>query len=357
MNQHGKFRLSVAYAALALAFTSASIFAQSATSKAEPQKVSVAFSGGQATVFAPILVAMGTKAFEKRGILIEVQNFGGAVPAFAAFAGGSADMAIVGPTQIMTAGGTGRDVIGFFNLFHGGAVVFMGAKKYEAARGQDLKKYDGSNWAYTAEGSVSQIFMGRAAQSVGLTWEKQGRLAVGGVAAFVPSLQTGRADLIAMDMKSGALSVKLGIGYPVLNTLDPAAVEHIWGRQLGLPLSTTRAFAAKYPKVVQDMADAMREGLLAVQNNIDNPAEILKMMPADFQEANRADFAEQWELVKPAFMQTDGTFSEKALTDTVAFAKATRVLDKIDMAKFDANKLFDNTWAKQAIANVPNPKR
>lgn len=354
MNRFGQSRFAVACAALAMAVTSSSVFAQSA---AAPQKVSVAFSGGQLTMFAPILVAMGSKGFEKRGIQIEAQNFGGGVPAFAAFAGGSADMGILGATQILTAGGTGRDVVGFFNLYHGGAVVFMGAKKYEAARGRDLKKYDGANWAYTAEGAVSQVFMERAAQSVGLTWEKQGRLAVGGVAAFVPSLQTGRADLVTMDMKSAAQSVKLGIGYPVLNTLDPAAVEHIWGRQLGLPLGTTRAFAAKYPKVVQDMADAMREALVAVQTNINNPAAILKMMPADFQEANKADFAEQWELAKLAYMQTDGTFSDKALADTVALAKATGVLDKIDMAKFDAKKYFDNSWALKSIASIPGPKR
>ncbi len=354
MNRFGQLRFSVACTALALAVASSSVLAQST---AAPQKVSVAFSGGQLTMFAPILVAMGTKGFEKRGIQIEAQNFGGGVPAFAAFAGGSADMGILGSTQIMTAGGTGRDVFGFFNLFHGGAVVFMGHKKYEAARGKDLKKYDGANWAYTAEGSVSQIFMERSAQSVGLNWEKQGRLAVGGVAAFVPSLQTGRADLVTMDMKSAAQAMKLGIGYPVLNTLEPTQVEHIWGRQLGLPLGTTRAFAAKYPKTVQDMADAMREALVAIQTNINNPAAILKMMPADFQEANRADFAEQWELAKPAFMQTDGTFSDKALADTLAMAKATGVLDKVDMAKYDVNKYFDNSYARKAIASIPGPKR
>ncbi len=352
MAQVQQFKWSIARAALALVLVASNVAAQTSAPAGPPRKISIALAGGQLTMFAPLLAAMGTKAFEKRGITIDPQSFGSGVAAFAAFAGGSTEFGLVGANQILVAGASGRDFVGIFNMYHGGAVVFVGAKKFQD-RGTDLKKYDGANWAYTGEGAVSQVFMARAAQAAGLIWEKQGRLAVGGVEAFIPSLQSGRADLVTMDMKSAAQSIKLGIGYPVLNTLDPVVVEPIWGRQLGLPLATTRAFAARNPKLMQDMSDAMREALLAIQANVNDPAAILRMMPADFQEANRGDFAEQWALAKMAYMQTDGTFSDKAIADTVTFAKVTGVLKVPDQVTFDPNRYFDNTWAKQSLINVP----
>jgi len=319
-----------------------------------PTKISIALAGGELVIFAPILVAVGSKAFEKRGIQAELQSFGGGVPSFAALVGGSTEFGLGGPGQVLAAASQGRDVVGMFNMFHGGAVVFMGPKKYEQSRGRDLKKYDGSTWAYTAEGATSQIFMTMAAQSAGLDWNKQGRLPAGGVDAFIPALESGRADLITMDMTSAAKAIKLGIGYPVLNTDDAAEVEHIWGRQLGLPLSTTRTFINKNPKVTQDVADAMREGLLLVQKYANDPATLYKLMPASFREANKEeDFRLQWELAKPAFANVDGTFSDKAIADTLKFVKGAgqKGLDNLDVSKY-----LDNTWAKKAIENVPSVK-
>jgi len=328
------------------------VLAGAGDASAQARKVSIALSGGQNTIFAPFLVAAGSGAFERRNIDMEQQPFSSGVSSFAAFAGGSTNLCVCGATQVLTAGAAGRDVVSVFNQYLGGAVTFIGPKKYEQERGTDLKKYDGATWAYTAEGSVSQVFMIRAAQAAGLDWNKQKRLAIGGVEAFVPALRQGMADLVTMDAMSGAKAMSLGIGYPVLNTNDPATVEPIWGQQIGLPVVATRAFLQKDPKLAQDIVDALREALLLVQRHLNDPDAILKLMPKDYQEANRADFAAQWQLVKPAFA-VDGTFSEKALNDTVAFARSTGALKVPENAPFDVTKFFDNTYAKQALVNVP----
>jgi ABC-type nitrate/sulfonate/bicarbonate transport system substrate-binding protein len=338
-------------ATLAAIVAAVSITSQVAAAPA-PRTVSVALSGGQNTMFAAFLVAAGAGLFEKRGIKVDQQSFASGTASFAAFAGGSTNLCICGATQVLTAGASGRDVVSFFNLYHGGAVTFMAPKKLEAEKGRDLKKFDGMTWAYTAEGSVSQVFMTRAAQHAGLKWENQKRLAIGGVEAFLPTLRSGRADLVTMDPMSGAKALALGVGYAVFNTNDPALAEPIWGRQIGLPMVATRAWLDKNPELAQDFADALREGLVLVQEKIDDPDALLKLMPPEYQEAYKTEFASQWALAKPAFTNVDGTFSDKAINDTVAFARAVGVLKVPEGGGFDPKKYFDNRFAEKAVAKI-----
>jgi ABC-type nitrate/sulfonate/bicarbonate transport system substrate-binding protein len=234
-------------------------------------------------------------------------------------------------------------------------VIFMGAAKYAEERGPDLAKYNGSTWAYTAEGAVSQVFMIKAAQAAGLDWAKQGHLAVGTVDAFIPTLRQGRADIVTMDAKSAAQTMKLGIGYPVFNTMEPDRVEGIWGQQLGLPMVTTRQMVDQDPQLVQDVSDAVREGLVAIQRNSNDAAAVLALMPKQFQEVNKDDFAIQWQLFRAAFA-VDGTFSDRALKDTITFAVQTGALKEAQATSVDVAKHFDNRFASKSVAALPSSR-
>jgi NitT/TauT family transport system substrate-binding protein len=311
--------------------------------------VSVSESGGPLTIYAPYLIAIGAGIFERHGIKIVEHPFGSGPAAFSDFAGGSADFCICGANQVLIAGASGRDVLSVFNSFLGGAAIFVGAKKYEKDRGTDLKKYDGAVWGFTTSGSVTEAYMISAAKSLGLDWSKQRALALGTVDAYIPALQTGRVDIITMDPKSAAQAIKLGIGYPVLSTIDPASAEPIWGKQIGLPVTGTRAFAKKNPKLMQDFVDALREGLVTVQKNLNNPDVLFKMYPATYQAANQ-DYKIQWGLVKSAY-GVDGTFTDQELKDTVNFTILIGQLKVPPGATFDPKRYFDNSWALQAIKN------
>lgn len=315
----------------------------------ELQTISVAVSGGENPIFAPYLAANAQGYFADRGIKIKQDIYASGTLAFSAFAGGADDFCICGATQLMTAGDQGRDVVGVFNQYLGGAVVFVGAKKYEQSRGTDLAKYNGATWAYTAEGSVSQVFMARAAEANGAKWADQKHLAVGAVSAFIPSLETGRADIVAMDAASAAQAIKVGIGYAVFNTNDPALVEPLWGKQLGLPLVTTKAYATKNAALTQSFVDALRQGLMVVQENAGDIDKVFALMPKEFQAQNKDTYAQIWPLVKPAFDDVDGTFTPQQLEDTQKFAIATKVLPAD--AK-PASVYFDNTFATKAVATV-----
>ncbi len=341
------FRLKSTVLAMALV---AAVALGSAANAAE-RKISIVMAGGQNTMFAPLLVAIGGGLFEKRGIEVEQQPFGSGTRASAAFNGGSGEFCICGPTNILSAVAGGIDTVAIFNQYLGGTVVFMAPKAMEKTKGTDLKNFDGVTWAYTAEGSVSQAFMIRAAQAAGLDWSKQRGIAIGGIAAFVPTLKEGRAELVTMDPMSGAKAMSLGIGYPVFNTNDPTVVEPIWGQQIGMTLATTQAFIDKNEQLVQDVVDAVREGQVFVKKNINNPDAIFAKMPAEYREAN-PDFAEQWKFVKVAYV-VDGTFTNKAVADTVSFALAVGTLKPFTTDKLDPRKIFSNRFAAAAVAKMP----
>ncbi len=328
----------------------ASISVPAAAQGTPSRTVTVALSGGQNTLFAPFLVAAGSGLFEKRGIKVEQQSFPSGAASFAAFSGGSMPLCVCPPTMVMAAASTGRDVVAIFDLSHGAAMVFSAHKKHEKDRGTDLAKFDGLTWAYTAEGAPSQIFMMRAAQSANLKWENQKRVAVGGVDAYLPALRAERADIITLDPMSAARAIAQNLAYPVFNTNDPAQLAPAFGLQLGLPMVTTRAWLTANPQLAQDFVDAMREGMVMIQERINDPQAILRMMPQEFQQAYSADFPVQWGLVKTAFVGVDGVFPAKALTDTASLARTTGVLK----GDSDASRPFENRLAQSAVTRIPS---
>ena len=309
--------------------------------------VKVAVSGGENPIFAAYLSAVGKGYFEDEGIKIQQDIYESGTLAFSAFAGGSDDFCICGATQLMTSNAQGRNFVGIFNQYIGGAVVFIGAKKYEKSRGTDLAAYDGATWGYTAEGSVSQVFMDRAATAAGLDWAKQKHAALGAVSAYIPSLQQGSADIITMDVASAARAIDLGLGYPVFNTNDPSKVESLWGQQLGLPMVTTQSTIDKNPDLTQRFVNALYRGLRDVQESGSDSAAILALMPASFRSTTSELYPTIFPFIKDAFSNIDGSFTDKQIADTKALAVETGVLTK----GADAAAGFDNSFVEKAIKN------
>jgi NitT/TauT family transport system substrate-binding protein len=307
--------------------------------------VKVAVSGGENPIFAPYLAAVGKGYFKAQGIKIQQDIYESGTLAFSAFAGGSDDFCICGATQLMTSTEQGRNFVGVFNQYIGGAVVFVGAKKFEQSKGKDLAAYKGATWGYTAEGSVSQVFMARAANAAGLEWAKEKHAALGAVSAYIPSLKQGAADIITMDAASAARAINLGLGYPVLNTNDPSAVESIWGQQLGLPLVTTRSAIDKNPDLTQRFVNALYRGLRDVQAAGSDSAAVLALMPESFRSTTSGLYPVIFPFIKDAFASIDGSFTDKQITDTKTFGTKTGVLKD----RTDVKKAFDNSFVQKAI--------
>jgi NitT/TauT family transport system substrate-binding protein len=314
---------------------------------AHPDKVTIADIVPTAP-FAARYAAMGMGAFddvEKQFDLdIEFVEFGNGTDTLNAMLGGSADMASSAATGFIKAQGAGKDVTTVFAPFIGGGSMLIGAKKYEADRGTDLKKYDGATFGYTREGSSSQLYTAQAVTSVGLDWAKQGHVAFGQVSAAIPLLEAGRADVVTTDPSTSAQAMNSGVGYLILNTNDKATAEPLIGLQLGSLYGFNKSFVTKYPEVTQALTDAFMKGLAAVKKAGNDPAAVLALFPKDIQDKLRDGWDQAWPLTAPGVLASDGSTPDKALQDTVKLTETAGLLTAEEAQA--ATKVVDNSFVE-----------
>ncbi|WP_433502976.1 ABC transporter substrate-binding protein [Pseudonocardia halophobica] len=355
-----KILASVAVGAVALAGCGGGASSGSggtASGPKAPPSVAIATSGTYITIFAPLWAAKPDldKVAEKYGTKISFTPFGKGGDAQTALLGGSAQVnAGTSSSDTAEAAAKAQPLVAAANMFTGGGVVLVGAKKYEAERGTDIAKYGGGAWGYTAEGSSSMVASVAIAEHAGLSWADQKGVALGSVAAFEPALQSGRADIVAMDPTSAAKAIANGNGYPVLNTNDAKVFEPVSGTILGNSIVVTDEFRNQYPEFTQAVVTAFISGLNKVKN-VTDPNAAYAMMPPEYQKAhpNDAQFANEWALCQPAFAITDGSYSPQAIADTLKTTELTPEQQQSPQIK----GLFDNSYVDAAYKELNIPRQ
>lgn len=316
-----------------------------------PSSISISVAGQYLSIYGPLWAANAgfDSVASKFHTKISFSSFGSGGDALTALLGGSVQMAAgASATQGMEAVVQGKHLSYVANIFRGGGVVLVGAKKYEASRGTDVAKYKDATFGYTAEGSTSQVFSKAVVEHAGLTWSKVNHLALGSITAFEPGLASGRADIVAMDPDSAAKTVKDGVGYPVLNTNVAADFTPIAGTILDNGLIVTTSLKNKYPKLVQALVTAFVQGLLKVRD-VRSPTAALKVMPSAFQKAHSDPklYALSWGYSQPAFAQTDGSSPAAAIAATEKAA-----LDPDQRSKPGLTQFFDNSLVDVAYQQL-----
>ncbi|WP_433502949.1 ABC transporter substrate-binding protein [Pseudonocardia halophobica] len=352
-------RLAAVAAVAAAALTlSACGGAQNTGSRAPakaPEKVSIA-TAGYLTIMAPLWAAQPEfdKVAQEFGTEISFQQFGKATDAQTAL--------LSGGVQVNTATSAGvslqaalqdQAVVSTANMFTGGGIVLVGAKKYEAERGTNVAKYAGATWGYASEGSGSQRGSKAIVEHAGLSWADQKGVALGAIAAFEPALQSGRADIVAMDPTSAAKALTSGTGYVVFNSNDLDAYGPVVGPLLGNTVAVTDDFRKQYPELTQAVVTAYVQGLLKVRDAADVNA-FYALMPPEFQQAhpNDALLAEDWALSKPAFLAADGSFSAEAIAATTKFAELTPEQAQSPLV----TATFDDSYVEAAYKELGVPR-
>jgi NitT/TauT family transport system substrate-binding protein len=317
-----------------------------------PASVSIATAGSYITIFSPLYAAQPEldKVAQQFNTKITFQSFGKGADALTALLGGSVQVnAGTSASDSLKAVVKNQKLVATANMFTGGGVVLVGAKKLEATNGTDITKFGGATWGYSSEGSSSQVYSATIAQHAGLTWADQKHVALGSVAAFAPALQTGRADIVAMDPTSAASAVASGVGYPVLNTNDAKAFEPIAGEILGNALTVTDSFRQQYPELVQAITNAYIQGLVKLRT-VTDASSVYGSMPPGFQKAHpdNAQFANEWTFSQGAWAATDGSFTAGGIPATVKVAGLAP-----DQAQSPGVKaFFDNSYVDTAYKQL-----
>ncbi|MCE0763516.1 hypothetical protein LWC35_11470 [Pseudonocardia kujensis] len=354
-----KILASIAVGAVALAGCGGgSSGAGDSTSRPKaPPSVAIATSGTFITIFAPLWAAQPEldKVAQEYGTTISFTPFGKGGDAQTALLGGSAQVnAGTSSSDTAEAAAKAQPLVAAANMFTGGGFVLVGAKKYEAERGADVAKYGGGTWGYTAEGSSSMVGTVAIAEHAGLKWTDQKGIALGSIAASEPALQTGRVDIAAMDPTSAAKTVANGNGYVVMNTNDAALFEPVSGTILGNSIVVTDEFRAQYPEFTQAVITAFIAGLNKVKN-VTDPNAAYALMSPEYQKAhpNDVQFADEWALCQPAFANTDGTYSAKAIADTLKNTD----LSPEQQRSPQVISLFDNSFVEAAYKELNIPRQ
>jgi ABC-type nitrate/sulfonate/bicarbonate transport system substrate-binding protein len=297
--------------------------APKAASGQGPAKITFGLTGGPVVYEVSHFAAMNdgslASAAGKYGTKVETQDFGSGPDVLAALASGAVNFVLLGAHNVLGLNTKGQGLVGLAILAGGGQTVLVGAKKYEASRGTDLKKYDGAKWGFTKPGSQGEAECIAIAQKAGLNWSKQKGIAVGTISAYMPALQSGRADLVDMDPSTAAKAIASGVGYALVNTQDANSLYPY--QAAGMTLIAKKSFVDKYPQLVKAVVQAEVASSQKVEAQAGDPQAILNMQNSAFKAANGSTWKTMWPLMSPAYVGLTGKFTPTAISEAESFAR------------------------------------
>lgn len=345
------WRLFVCAAAAALAVGCAGATPQDdGSGPAAPDRLTISTVGSYITAYAPVWAGSPELAAieEKYGTDIEYSSFGRGGDALTAVVGGGAEVCICNFAQGLRGAVADQEIQYVSNFFVGPGTALIGSTQYEAERGADLRTYDGGTFGYTQEAGASHLTLISTLEDQGMRWDDQTGIAVGSITALLPALQSGRVDAAVMDVASAASSIRDGSGYLIHNSNDLPSSEAAIGRILGNGFVMGRQFRETYPELAQDLVDATVAGLDRIREETDASA-VYELMPPEFQEAHPdpAQFAEEWRLMQPAFLPTDGSTDPDGIHDTTQGEFSAE-----DLATSGATAYVDNTLVDTAYERL-----
>jgi ABC-type nitrate/sulfonate/bicarbonate transport system substrate-binding protein len=322
-----------------------------------PGSVNIGYAGGYSLSFLPVIVAQGSGFLADVGTRfntsVKFDVYGGGTQAEPAFLGGTDQFMVIGSNSWVPAVLQGKDQVGVFSEQESVGIVMAAANKVKDSKGTDLAKFDGATWCQTGPVGTAHTAIALAVQKAGLKIEKQKIVSVGSVSAYTPALQAGRCDINSEDTTSAATQELQNVGYVVANYVDPTVSAALAGHIIGIPLTTSSSFAAKYPELTQAIVDATLKGLQFISLNVNNPSAIYAKLPSDMQKQITP------ELFNKAFTyygagysmnQNAAMFTQQAATDTIALLKATNGIDP--SAVPDPSKLWTNRFVIQAYKDL-----
>jgi ABC-type nitrate/sulfonate/bicarbonate transport system substrate-binding protein len=259
----------------------------------------------------------------------------------AALAGGSIQFAAVPGTQVILTGDQGLTLTPLINGFVGPSVMMVAQNKYKASRGTAIEKFDGLRWAYSREGSTSQLAAKVLSEQSGLSWAKQQHIAYGTGTDSQTLLATDRADVLVAGGLPIAKAIDQGIGYLVNNMqADP---KFPYGNNLFWVLSALPSFLAQYPELVQAVTTATLKSMRSLQS-ASGPDAAFKLLPPNAQKDNRNNWETLWKLESSGFSRANGAFSQTGINETLTLLQASVTLKHAS----DDVKVFNNKYVIKA---------
>ena len=328
-----------AFAAL-LVFTAPSAQAQ----KPEKSNVIVAVAGVSSQIYF-VVTNLATRLgyFKDEGLDIEMVDSGSGAKGLQALLGGSADVTAGAYEHTIQMQAKGIDIRCFAQFGRSGGTV-LGIIKNKAKAGVSAKDLKGETIGVSAPGSSTHTFLNVVLGENGLKADDVSILAVGNAAGAVAAARSGRLGGI-----SGVdpVMTELELAGDIVVLADARTAEGsravYEGPYASGCLYATADFIAKNPNVIQALSNAVTRTLRWVKRA--KTEQIIAALPPEYSRDNPA-------LYRAAVERNLGGIPEQAVVEEEAtktvLRMAARADPKLDAAKIDLTKTYDNRFSRAA---------
>ena len=309
----------------------------------EKPSLRLAVGGKVLVAYLPLTIAERRGYFTKEGLTVEISDFQGGGKALEALVGGSADIGCGAyeHTLYMAAKGLSIKAVALqANSF--GLVVGIQKDKAPAYRGlNDLK---GMKVGVTGIGSASHVGLKMLLAKAGMSDTDVSVIAVGGGAASIAAVTTGKLDAIANFDPAISLLQRDGAIKTILDTRHAKDLDYLYGGPIAASAFYMDArFIDKNPKTTQAFVNAISSALAWLGKA--STDEIVDTVPAEYYAGDRALYRAMIESNRERVSPDGGISAEAA---NLTFKNLAAFEDTFKNVKIDVSKTYDNTFAERA---------
>jgi len=249
---------------------------------AEPEKPSLKLAVGGKTLIAylPLTIAERRGYFVKEGLQVEINDFQGGSRALQSLIGGSADI-VCGAyehTLYMAIKGQAIKAIALQANSYG---LVVGVAKDKSASYKSVSDLKGMKIGVTAPGSASAIGLKMLLHKAGLGLDDVSVIGIGGGAASVAAVKTGKVDAVANFDPMISLLERDDAIRIVLDTRREKDLDYLYGGPFAASAFYVNAsFVDQYPRTTQAFANAISAALEWL--NTASTDEIVAAVPPDY---------------------------------------------------------------------------
>jgi NitT/TauT family transport system substrate-binding protein len=284
--------IGVAYvAAIAALF----ITVLSAPAQAQKGSVRIAITS-KSLIYAPLYVAVRKGMFDARGLKVEILDAGGGTKVAAGLAGGSITAALMAIDHVFAATTREQKWIMFGQLMNKEPYSFAMRKDLAAEKGitadspfkERLKALEGTTIAVSSLGSGTELALGSAMVSAGVSPEKSKWIPIGDPIAILTALEHKKVDVAGRAPGPAEMAVDRGVGVMLVDF----SKDQTGDLYPTIVVATTEAQLNAHREDLRKLTLALREALEFTRSN---PNEAAKVIREDFRFMEEKSFKDGFE--------------------------------------------------------------
>lgn len=316
--------------------------AASAPPVPEKPKVHLA-AAGVGFPYLPFIIADSRGYFKHAGLDVEIGVFSGGAKALQAMIGGSADIVAGAYSNTITMAAKGQKLVSFVTLASCPGWVF-GVTRASHGKVKTYADLKGMRIGVSSPGSSFHMGANYLLNKAGVKPGDVSIIGVGSSAGAIAAARSGQIDALMSNDPVATVLQDSGDLFPLAVMRDPASTRATLGGDYPeASVYTTREFAAKYPRTVQAVTNAILQAERWMAQA--TPEQVAAAVPTQYALADKDVFAR-------AYANMHNCISRDGLMTDAAAHTVHDVLAAFDpgvgKASIDLKATYDNRFVENA---------